>query len=85
MSRAALRPVVSQQPLEDSEFCWHTVNGATRKKKKYPTRKASDRAIRSIKRNGTDTNPNRLLNSYQCEHCSAWHVGHSNRVQVLIQ
>lgn len=84
-----LKPMVhNQQPTINgvaSEWCYAYNGRTSKRKKKYPTKQAANRAIRSIKRNGTDTNPNRLLNPYQCEHCLAWHVGHSNRVKVLVQ
>lgn len=78
-----LKPMVHNQQPTVGPGEWRTFQGCTRKKK-YPTAQAAQRAIRSIKRNGTDTNPNRLLNAYQCEVCFDWHVGHSNRLKVQV-
>jgi hypothetical protein len=49
------------------------------KKKRYEKRfghGSAEAAIESIKRNGTDKKPHRTLNSYKCNTCFGWHVGH---------
>jgi hypothetical protein len=46
------------------------------KKKRYDKQSKAIKAVESIKRNGTDKKPHRTLNTYKCDSCFGWHVGH---------
>ena len=47
-------------------------------KKQYDTEEQAWTDIRHILRKKADTNSSRPLLPYKCDHCFAWHVGHSN-------
>jgi hypothetical protein len=55
--------------------CYKRIRGCEQKKR-YDDASKAQRAIESIKRNGTDKRPHRQLNHYKCEYCFGFHVGH---------
>jgi hypothetical protein len=54
--------------------------GCTRKVA-FKTQELAQKAINQLLSNNRDTNPAKPLLPYKCEHCLAWHFGHSRNPQ----
>jgi hypothetical protein len=45
-------------------------------KREYPSKEEAEQALKNLRNSGRDLKPHRPLNTYQCDFCHKFHVGH---------
>ena len=53
------------------------------KKKKYMTEESAELVIYNMRRNKKKIGDTKTLNSYKCQHCTFWHIGHNKLLRKI--